>query len=168
VAQSGAVRSFGVKNGLPWDWVEMLLRDSSGRVWAALRGGVARFGRSTLGKWDLEKVYMTDSGLVGNDVKALVEADGTLWIGTSLGISRLMAGKGETPTLENLTRAQGLSDRQITALAEDRSGNIWAGTEGAGVMRIDRLGFTTYRNRTAFASTVCGRWLRDDREKFWR
>ena len=49
--------------------------------------------------------------------------------------------------LPNLTRAQGLSDRQINALAEDQAGNMWAGTEGAGVMRIDRLGFTTYREQ---------------------
>jgi ligand-binding sensor domain-containing protein/signal transduction histidine kinase len=153
VAQSGAVQTFNVKNGLPGNWVEMLLKDSKGRLWAALRGGVARFCRSVPGKWNLEKVYTTESGLVGNDVKALLEArDGTLWIGTSLGISRLRAGAGETPTFESLTRAQGLSDRQITSLAEDRSGNIWAGTEGAGVMRIDRLGFTTYREQDGLRS----------------
>ncbi len=54
---------------------------------------------------------------------------------------------GEPVVLQNLTRAQGLSDRHITALAEDQAGNIWAGTEGAGVMRIDRVGFTTYREQ---------------------
>jgi ligand-binding sensor domain-containing protein len=54
-------------------------------------------------------------------------------------------GAGEPEVFQNLTRAQGLSDRHITALAEDQAGNMWAGTEGAGAMRIDRLGFTTYR-----------------------
>ena len=38
-----------------------------------------------------------------------------------------------------------MSDRSITALAEDQAGNMWAGTESAGVMRFDGVGFTTYR-----------------------
>ena len=54
--------------------------------------------------------------------------------------------------IENLTRKQGLSDREILALAEDQAGNIWAGTEGAGAMRIDRVGFTTYREQDGLAS----------------
>ena len=145
--ESGTVQTFTVKDGLPGDWVEMLLVDSKGRLWAALRGGLALITRRATGDWSLEKVYTDKSGLVSWDVKALAEAsDGTLWVGTTEGISRLRLG-GEPVVLKNLTRAQGLSDRHITALAEDQAGNIWAGTEGAGVMRIDRLGFTTYREQ---------------------
>jgi ligand-binding sensor domain-containing protein/signal transduction histidine kinase len=146
LGESGVVQTFHVKEGLPGYWVEMLLMDSQGRLWAALRGGLALISRGATGSWGIEKIFTDKSGLVGWDVKALAEAsDGTLWVGTTQGISRLRLGAGEPVVLQNLTRAQGLSDRQITALAEDQAGNIWAGTEGAGVMRIDRLGFTTYR-----------------------
>ena len=130
------------KDGLPGRWVEMFLRDSKGRLWAALRGGLALISRQAAGNWSVEKVYTEKSGLVDWDVKALAEAsDGTLWVGTSQGISRLISGAGEPPVFQTMTRAQGLSDRQISALAEDQAGNMWAGTEGAGVMRIDRGGF---------------------------
>jgi ligand-binding sensor domain-containing protein/two-component sensor histidine kinase len=143
--ESGAVQNFTVKDGLPGNWVEMLLLDSKGRLWAALRTGLALITRGATGGWSVEKVYSYNSGLVGPDVKALYEAsDGTLWVGTSLGISRLRLGASESPVFQTLTRAQGLSDRQITALAEDQAGNLWVGTESAGVMRINRLGFTTY------------------------
>ena len=54
--------------------------------------------------------------------------------------------------IENLTRAQGLSDRSITALAEDQAGNMWIGTESAGVMRIGRVGFTTYHEQDGLSS----------------
>ena len=37
---NGAVRNFSVKDGLPGQWVEALLLDSKGRMWAAIRGGV--------------------------------------------------------------------------------------------------------------------------------
>jgi streptogramin lyase len=149
----GIVGSFTIQNGLPGNWVEMLLTDSQGRLWVASRGGLVRMSRGGPGKWRIEKVYTEKSGLAGSDVKAITEAsDGTLWVGTSQGISRLRLNSADPAVFQNLTRTQGLSDRWITALAEDQAGNMWAGTEGAGVMRIDALGFTTYREQDGLPS----------------
>jgi len=146
LGNNGAVRNFTVKDGLPGQWVEALALDSKGRLWAAIRGGLALITRQAAGAWSVEKVYRQESGLAHWDVKALLEAsDGTLWVGTAYGISRLRLSESDPPVFQNLTRVQGLSDQQINALAEDPAGNIWAGTEGAGVMRIARQGFTTYR-----------------------
>jgi ligand-binding sensor domain-containing protein/two-component sensor histidine kinase len=145
LGNSGVAQSFSVRNGLPGGWIEMMLLDSKGRLWAATRGGLVLFSRRAEGLWVVEKAFTTKSGLVGNDVKALAEdSDGTVWIGTSLGISRLRLGADGRATFENLTRAHGLTQEWIIALAQDQAGNMWAGTAGAGVMRIDRSGFTTY------------------------
>jgi ligand-binding sensor domain-containing protein/signal transduction histidine kinase len=147
----GIVQTFSKKNGLPGDWAQDLLFDSKGRLWAGLRGGLAMIGRGAAGIWKVERVY--GPALAGIDVIALHEAsDGTLWVGTGQGISRLRSADGKEPVIENLTRHQGLSDREILALGEDQAGNIWAGTEGAGVMRIDRVGFTTYREQDGLAT----------------
>jgi ligand-binding sensor domain-containing protein len=149
----GIVQHFSIKNGLPGDWVQSLLFDSKGRLWAALRGGLAMIGRAPSRDWRVEQVYGPHSALSGLDVMALHEAsDGTLWVGTGLGLSRLSWPDGNEPVIENLTRSQGLSDREILSIGEDQAGNIWAGTEGAGVMRIDRLGFTTYREQDGLAT----------------
>jgi signal transduction histidine kinase/streptogramin lyase len=146
LGDGGVEQSFFVNSGLPGGWIEMMLLDSKGRLWAATRGGVALFSRRPDGTWVVEKTFTMKSGLVGDDVKAIIEAsDGTLWIGTSLGISRLRIDTGDRAVIQNLTRAHGLSQEWIISLAEDKAGNIWAGTAGAGVMRIDRSGFTTYR-----------------------
>lgn len=148
LGEDGTGQSLTVNDGLPGNWVEKLLTDSKGRLWAAIRGGLALITQRPGGSWSVARVFNEQSGLAGADVKALTEAsDGTLWVGTTMGISRLSLGGAEPVVLKNLTRAQGLSDRSIIALAEDRFGNIWAGTENAGVMRIDRLGFTTYREQ---------------------
>jgi ligand-binding sensor domain-containing protein/two-component sensor histidine kinase len=150
---SGISQSFTVKNGLPGVWAQTLLFDSKGRLWAGVRGGLAMITQGTAGNWSVEKVYSYNSGLVGFDVKALHEgSDGSLWVGTQFGINRLTWDHGDTPVIENLTRDQGLSDRTILSLAEDQAGNIWAGTEGAGAMRIDRVGFTTYREQDGLAT----------------
>ena len=153
LGESGIEQTFHVPDGLPGEWVEALLADSKGGVWAALRGGLVLFSGAGGGEWRVSKVYDEKSGLVGSDVKALTEAsDGTLWVATTHGIGRLKLGGGEPAVLPNLTRAQGLSDRSVIAIAEDRAGNIWAGTAGAGVMRIDRRGFTTYREEDGLAT----------------
>ena len=149
----GVIQRFSMKNGLPGDWAQNLLFDSKGRLWVALRGGLAMITRAPTGSWNVEQVYGQHSALSGLDVMALHEAsDGTLWVGTGLGLSRLSWANSNEPLIENLTRNQGLSDREILSLGEDQAGNIWAGTEGAGVMRIDRVGFTTYREQDGLAT----------------
>jgi ligand-binding sensor domain-containing protein/signal transduction histidine kinase len=147
------LQSFSQAHGLPGKWVNALLFDSKGRLWAALRGGLAMIGKDAQGRWSVQQVYSKNSALAGTDVTALHEgSDGSLWVGTASGISKLNWGNNSVPAIENLTRSQGLSDQQIPALAEDQAGNIWAGTEGAGVMRIDRVGFVTYREHDGLAS----------------
>jgi ligand-binding sensor domain-containing protein len=153
---NGAARilqSISQANGLPGKWVNALLFDSKGRLWAALRGGLAMIGKEAQGRWSVQQVYSKNSALIGTDVTALHEgSDGSLWVGTASGISKLSWGNSSVPAIENLTRSQGLSDQQVPAVAEDQAGNIWAGTEGAGVMRIDRVGFVTYREQDGLAS----------------
>jgi ligand-binding sensor domain-containing protein/signal transduction histidine kinase len=152
LGEHGVLQTLTQKEGLPGAWVNMLLLDSKGRMWAAVRGGLALIKQQTEGSWSVERIYTRTSGLAGNGATALVaSSDGTLWVGTEWGITRLTLGD-EPKLLKNITREQGLSDRSITALAEDQAGNMWAGTEGAGVMRIDGLGFTTYREADGLAT----------------
>jgi ligand-binding sensor domain-containing protein/anti-sigma regulatory factor (Ser/Thr protein kinase) len=54
----------------------------------------------------------------------LRDGDGNIWIGTTgQGLLRLRGGQ-----VERLTRRDGLSSDHISALLEDREGNLWAGT----------------------------------------
>lgn len=46
--------------------------------------------------------------------------------------------------LRTYTAAHGLSDLVVTALAEDRAGNLWIGTETGGVMRLAAGGFVSF------------------------
>ncbi len=146
IGNSGVVRTFTRKDGLPTSWVNTLLLDSKGRIWAGVRGGLALIAQASDGGWKVAHVFTKSSGLAGSGARALAESsDGTLWVATDWGISRITLGESEPRLVKNINREQGLSDRQLNALAEDQAGNMWVGTEGAGVMRIDRSGFTTYR-----------------------
>jgi ligand-binding sensor domain-containing protein len=151
----GTEQRFTEKDGLPGAWVQTLLLDSKQRLWAGTRRGLALLVRGENGRWSLSKTYTQRSGLVGVAVHAIAEAsDGTLWIAMDAGISRMRTNAAGYLVIDNLTRTEGLIDRSITALAEDQAGNIWAGTEGAGVMRIDRVGFSTFGEPDGLASDL--------------
>jgi ligand-binding sensor domain-containing protein/signal transduction histidine kinase len=146
LAAGGAVRTLTQKDGLPGGWVNTFLLDSRGRMWVAVRGGLALVEYQADRGWTVEKAYTSQSGLAGAEAMSLAESsDGTLWVGMDWGISRLTLGGDEPKLLKNIVREQGLSDRTIVSLAEDPAGNMWAGTAAGGVMRIDGRGFTTYR-----------------------
>jgi ligand-binding sensor domain-containing protein/signal transduction histidine kinase len=151
LGERGIEQAFSARTGLPGDWTERLLRDSKGRIWAGVRGGLAEFRVPDTGPPVLEKVYADQ--LVNGVVTAMTEAsDGTLWAGTEQGISRLRWTGGGEPEIDHVTRSQGLSDRWTKALAEDPTGNMWVGTESAGAMRIGRVGFMTYREQDGLSS----------------
>jgi ligand-binding sensor domain-containing protein len=142
VGQNGAVRYITSAEGLPNEWVNSLLLDKSGHIWAGTRGGLAVMNSN-----GVERVYRDP----GNASSMVLGPDGAVWIGTSAGISRFRPDLGSAG-LQNLTRDNGLTDRNIYSLACDKAGNIWAGTEGAGAMRILPTGFTTYREPDGLAS----------------
>jgi ligand-binding sensor domain-containing protein/two-component sensor histidine kinase len=151
IATDGSFQHIGAEDGLPNDRVEALWLDRYGKVWAATRGGLAlmRDG-SESGRCGVQQVYRDITGLRLN-VTALADGpDGAIWGGTTVGIVRSLPGS--PGVFRVLTRAQGLIDRSVTALAADHAGNMWAGTEGAGAMQIQSAGFTTFREEDGLAS----------------
>ncbi len=183
LGKDGSARRIAKEDGLPDVWVNKLLLDRAGRLWAGTRGGLALIRNADdAAACGVERVYAEKDGLPNHDVKALAKApDGTIWVSTTSGISLLAGGAS---LAGNLSRAHGLTDIVVTALAADRAGNMWAGTQGAGVMRIGAAGFVTFRepdglakdqvfsvfsdrsgrflaltNQATNASTPRGRWL---------
>jgi ligand-binding sensor domain-containing protein len=133
--------------------VRALLQDRYGRIWAALQGGLVLMRDADKdGRYGVQQIYREAGEVKGLDVTSLAEGpDGYLWAGASAGIVRWLPGS-PSPALRMLTRAQGLIDRQVNALARDRAGNMWAGTEAAGAMKIQQAGFTTFREPDGLAT----------------
>jgi ligand-binding sensor domain-containing protein/signal transduction histidine kinase len=162
MGKDGTVQRISKPDGLPSDYVNTLLAAKDGRLWTGTRGGLALLRDGcTAGAPGIQRAYPAD---LGQNVVALAEgSDGAVWLGTaSSGITRLPPAAGsslQNPTrgqdpipAQHLTRANGLTDRAIFSLASDKAGNIWAGTEGAGVMNIRPAGFTTFREQDGLPS----------------
>jgi ligand-binding sensor domain-containing protein len=144
IAKDGSVERIGKEDGLPSEKVSALFLDKQGRLWAG--GGLVlmRDGKNG-GRVGVQQAYKEAAGALADG------PDGALWVGSGSGIKRLLPDRRPT-VLQALTRANGLTDRWVTTLTKDRAGNMWAGTEGAGVMKIQPTGFTTFREPDGLAS----------------
>jgi len=110
------------------DCVCKLVEDKQGRIWAGTRAhGVAVWnGRG----W---KTFGPLEGPIGEHIFALATNpdNGDVWIASNGGLSCYSTG---TETWRHFTRAQGLESDQITALATNSRGDVYAGTLASGLM----------------------------------
>jgi ligand-binding sensor domain-containing protein/signal transduction histidine kinase len=142
----GRIQHFTRGDGLPDENIHDLLQDHQGRLWAATRnGGFFRF-KAADNELFVGEVHNRHNGFPTDWVFQLFEtSDYKIWVATNAGIIQFSpeADKGEKPFL-SYTQRNGLSFREITALNEDASGNLWLGTNVTGAMKLERHGFLTW------------------------
>src|SRR5262249_21061080 len=142
VPPNGAIERYAVEEGLP---DATMLEGRDGLIWVASRTGLYQFVRDPKPHHSIvARRYTVKDGLAAVNVSSLCQSsDGTLWIGTSLGLSRLVRAQSEgSGRFQSYTEANGISG--VTALCEDRDHNLWIGTLSKGAMRLAASGFVTY------------------------
>lgn len=101
--------------------------DLSGRVWAGFFDGTL-----VVYDGDQARTFGERDGFVGGMVTSFREdPSGTLWIGSSKGLSRYRNGR-----FDRVTWANGLPGNVVGAIAPDGLGNLWLGTS-AGIVRVE-------------------------------
>ncbi len=89
------------------------------------------------------RVWQTQDGLPENTVQAFAQTpDNYLWIGTSGGLVRFDGARFKVYSHEN---ASAIRDDSIFCLTTGHDGALWAGTDGAGLLRYDHGLFRSYR-----------------------
>jgi ligand-binding sensor domain-containing protein len=101
-----------------------------------------------------------------------LDDQGILWIGTfNNGVDCISPSAQRFQSLR--ARRGGLSDSHVSAVLEDRLGNLWIGTDGGGLNRLDRkTGTFRYYRHDAKDSTTIGSnavWalLEDSQRRLW-
>ncbi|MBK8571862.1 MAG: hypothetical protein IPN91_04265 [Holophagaceae bacterium] len=116
----GEIRTLGPAEGLPDQPIRRLLRDRSGRLWAApAEGPLLRF--------DGTRFQAVPSDAASLRIRVLTEdAEGTLWVGT--------AGSGLWRLREDRLVLVALAAGEITALTVGADGQVLVGTRSQGLM----------------------------------
>ena len=147
----GRTARYTERDGLPHRYLQDLLEDHDGHLWAGTRlNGFFRFRADDTPRApvvDLHFTYPRD--LQTSWVSQLFEAsDRRLWVATARGLHEyLPAGDGHGRRFRSYASKDGLTDFNLTSLSEDLDGNLWLGTASAGSMRLAGHGFTAYGER---------------------
>jgi len=117
---------------LPGGRVVSLREDAEGSIWVGANGGLYRL-RETL-----FSSYTERDGLSGEYVRTVLEDDRRqLWVGSASGLDRRGPdGRFFPVPLNN----RGGKAPSVLSLAQGRDGDLWVGTFGDGVFRLDREG----------------------------
>jgi diguanylate cyclase (GGDEF)-like protein len=153
-------RIIGAREGLPTEWARDVLEDREGSLWVASLGVHRMLGRGELVSYKRGGGLPNEVTWC-----FLRDRDGRLLVGTDLGLARsssdgwsvvdgtermqirtvaadgaaIWAGGNNPPEVvrleEGKVRRFDVGARAILSLLRDRSGTIWAGTRGAGLLR---------------------------------
>jgi hypothetical protein len=136
--ETGAVSRWNMETG-KWDYFESLLDPGlrsdavtavlplDGEVWFGTRDGLARYDRRS-GSW---RTFGVHQNLWDDGITCLAAQDSVLWVGTQLGINRVLL----KPMIIEQVRDPRLMRRMIYDLKPDGA-DVWAGTE-LGIFRRD-------------------------------
>jgi signal transduction histidine kinase/ligand-binding sensor domain-containing protein len=87
-------------------------------------------------------VWTIDNGLPQNSINAIVQTkDGYLWLATFDGLVRY---DGVKFVVFNVRNTPGITSNRFTSLLEDRSGDLWVGTEDVGMIRYHNGKFSAF------------------------
>jgi ligand-binding sensor domain-containing protein len=150
-------RAIPVTENLPDLKVNCLLTDAEGNLWAGTDEGIA--------KWDGSK--LTAGGMQNSlgRVQVLAMArdrDRNIWAGTdSRGLLRL-----NDRGVSSLDTVDAGSREAVTAVFEDREGNLWTGSAG-GIERLRDSAFVTYSRPEGLPSDRNNQVLVDSENRVW-
>jgi len=130
--------------------VNALARSATGDLWVGTNGyglyGLLADGRT------LE--FDEENGLLQNNVRSVVvDARGRAWACTKFGLSVVdLTATGELARVRAFTVHQGLPNDNIWCGFQDLEGDLWFGTDGAGVLRYAGDRFVTYTVKDGLCS----------------
>ncbi len=148
-SSDGRVEHYGTEQGLPIQRITALLEDQQGRLWVGTTLGLGLVVEDSKahGPVITQLFQKKNSGLPSDWVEDIFQtSDGRLWIALAGGLSELLPATAESePRFQSYAPQQGLSQIDLTSLAEDTAGNLWIGAT-SGAMKLARNGFVTHTN----------------------
>jgi signal transduction histidine kinase/ligand-binding sensor domain-containing protein len=120
--------------------------DVEGRAWLAPLGGGLYWRKGA------RVARVKEAGLDSDVVYSVAGRPGELWLGRRDGGLTRLRYDGGALSSETYTRADGLAQNSVYAVALSRDGAVWAGTLSGGVTRLKDGAFTTYTAASGLAS----------------
>jgi len=150
-----ALYSMGPVSG---DLTAPFAEDGNGNVFIVTSKGVF--------VWDGGKAtsFSVSGSSLGSATAIYGDNKGTVWVGMTRGILKVTTSENGGYTRQEIPNDRGL----VTALAEDREGNLWAGTKGRGIYRLSVSGKTAaWTTSEGLADDTIHAMYTDDEGNLW-
>ncbi|MCK5702784.1 MAG: hypothetical protein KAI29_16590, partial [Cyclobacteriaceae bacterium] len=162
--------------------IRSIHEDVSGNLWIGTNGGgLNRFvqgdGKNSPPTFVRYLHTPDDSTSLSNNIIWTIYEDshGFLWIGTAGGLNRYVSAddKHSPPTFIHYKHdpddPESLSSNTVISIYEDHSGNLWIGTEIAGLNRFDREKdtFIRYKEEDGLPNNTISGMLEDSKGNLW-
>ena len=147
--------TISVEDGLPDDRTRAVFEDSRGDIWIGTADGLARYQNGRFATW----TEVNGSRL--GDVRSIAEdSSGQIWI--SAGKELMGIRGGRLIPVPNWATAF-----EIEVLYKDEKGQLWIGTDGAGLFQYSGGMFRNYRTEDGLASNQVRAIMSDRSGALW-
>ncbi|MEZ4757900.1 MAG: two-component regulator propeller domain-containing protein [Flavobacteriales bacterium] len=155
---NGTARSVALGNGTPRT-VTALAEAQDGSWWV----GTSSHGLYHLSEVSGQRHFDEESGLLLDHVRCvLVDDRDRVWVGSKFGLNLLEEGRMRVFTVH-----QGMPNDNITAAFQDRNGDLWFGTDGAGFLRYAGERFVTFTLKDGLCSDLVMNMTTDADGDIW-
>jgi len=167
--------TFTQEDGLGSDMIRGIVEDKDGILWIATSGGLTRHdGVSFTTLTNYAPITVTHGWSKHGNHRDLsdvmIDSRGDLWIATMDGVFQYdgeMFTRFELPVIATDEKWE-FSPRKVSCIFEDKDGNLWFGTDGAGVVRYDGKSMGVYTMKAdGLASDNVSAVFQDKRGDFW-
>ncbi|MDQ2776947.1 MAG: ATP-binding protein [Acidobacteriota bacterium] len=135
-----------------------LYEDGRGTLWIGTEGdGLVRYQD---GKF--RKTEQQDSQAGENIFSISGDKNGNLWLGTEKGLSRVSNG-----TQVSVATNKEFGKREVRCVLVDHTGVVWAGTNGAGLWRLDSKSLEQFTKRDGLSDDAISSLLEDGAGTLW-
>lgn len=151
---------------LSGDIVYSIYEDRDGTIWVGAVTGLNKYNPETD-----SFVRINDMGLASRRIYDIYEdEDYNLWVATyDSGLIVYNKQSGKWDEFIQYDGGNSLSSNKLTCLLDDRKGNLWIGTEGGGLNRLNLKERTikVYGSAEGIEANVVYGILQDDRSNLW-
>ncbi len=154
------------KNGLPTTYITDFLEDDEGNyLFSTTNNGVLKLIKGSVAKHANYEFKNLIQKKIKLSITAIIEDnDKSIWIATKKNGIYCLKKDG---SLTNITKKNGLEINNITKLFTDKAGNLWIGTNGAGLIKMGNTAFTYFDNIKGLNNPDIFSIVKDDNDNIW-
>jgi signal transduction histidine kinase/ligand-binding sensor domain-containing protein len=150
----------GTDSGPRGNILSAVAEDNNGLIWISDRNseGISIFNKVTRKFTYCQSEEMNPYSLDINKINCMYkDRTGSMWVGSIMGVNKYTPGKLKFNRYFSYpNRSDKLSSNNILCFAESQSGDLWIGTDGGGLNRMNRKTgrFTQYRHNPSDIKSI--------------